>query len=167
MLFLGVDPGIATTGYGLILEDERGIISEVTHGVIKTPTDQRIELRLQTLYTELTALILLHQPKEAAVEKLYFARNVTSGIAVGEARGVVLLVLSQAGIHLGEYSPLEVKQAVVGYGGADKHQVQEMVKAILALPAIPKPDDAADALAIAICHAHSYRHQRLEEGFNE
>lgn len=162
MLVLGIDPGLATTGFGIIKEDDQGAISEVDHGVVRTDAGWPIAERLANLYTEITKLILLHQPHEAAVEKLFFARNVTSGIAVGEARGVLLLALAQNQVPIYEYTPLEVKQAVTGYGNADKRQMQEMVKVHLALTSIPKPDDAADALAVALCHAHSYRIKRLD-----
>jgi len=162
MLVLGIDPGLATTGFGIIKEDDQGEISEVDHGVVRTDAGWPIAKRLANLYTEITKLILLHQPHEAAVEKLFFARNVTSGIAVGEARGVLLLALAQNQVPIYEYTPLEVKQAVTGYGNADKRQMQEMVKVHLALTSIPKPDDAADALAVALCHAHSYRIKRLD-----
>jgi crossover junction endodeoxyribonuclease RuvC len=156
MLAIGIDPGTATTGFGLVRETAQGL-EMVDYGVILTPAGLEMEQRLLQLYTELNSLLLLHQPEIGAVEKLFFQRNVTTAISVGQARGVILLSLGQAGIHVAEYTPMEIKQAVVGYGGADKLQVQQMVKALLGLPQIPKPDDAADALAIAICHLHSYR----------
>jgi crossover junction endodeoxyribonuclease RuvC len=117
--------------------------------------------RLLELHDQLTQLLLLHRPQSAAVEKLFFARNVRSALNVGQGRGVVLLALAKAGLPVNEYTPLEVKQAVVGYGGADKNQIQQMVKALLNLDDIPRPDDAADALAIAICHVHSCKTQEL------
>ena len=156
MLVVGIDPGTATTGYGF-LQEEAGKIETIAFGVITTPTGLAQEERLLLLYDQLKKLFLLHQPDCGAVEKLFFQRNVTSAIAVGQARGIVMLVFAQSGISVGEYTPLEVKQAVVGYGRAEKKQVQQMVKAILDLDEAPKPDDAADALAVAICHLNSYR----------
>ncbi len=157
MIAVGIDPGTATTGYGFVEEDSQGGLTSVAYGVIQTPAGLPLELRLTQLYDELNQLLLLHRPQIAAVEKLFFARNVTNAIAVGHARGVALLALARAGLAVGEYTPMEVKQAVVGYGGAEKNQVQQMVKAILQLKELPKPDDAADALAVAICHLSSYR----------
>lgn len=157
MIAVGIDPGTATTGYGFVEEDSQGGLTAVAYGVIQTPAGLPLELRLTQLYDELNQLLLLHRPQIAAVEKLFFARNVTNAIAVGHARGVALLALARAGMAVGEYTPMEVKQAVVGYGGAEKNQVQQMVKAILQLNELPKPDDAADALAVAICHLSSHR----------
>ena len=166
MLVLGIDPGTATTGYGFIRETPSGVLQVVDFGVILTPAGLEMEKRLLQLHEQLTSLILLHRPQTAAVEKLFFQRNVTTAIAVGQARGVALLALAQHGVCVGEYTPLEVKQAVAGYGGADKNQVQQMVRALLGLADIPRPDDAADALAIAICHLHSSRMTNLESGWN-
>jgi crossover junction endodeoxyribonuclease RuvC len=157
MLVLGIDPGTATTGYGFIRE-ESGKIQAVAYGVITTPAGAPQEQRLLLLNDELKNLLLLHRPDTGAVEKLFFQRNVTTAIAVGQARGVVLLNFAQCGVSVGEYTPLEVKQAVAGYGKAEKKQVQLMVKAILELDDIPRPDDAADALAVAICHLNSFRY---------
>jgi len=157
MLVLGIDPGTATTGYGVIRETDAGDPEMVDFGVILTPAGLPLEMRLLQLHQQLQEIILLHRPQSAAVEKLFFQKNVRTAMAVGQARGVILLALAQAGVPLAEYTPLEVKQAVAGYGAADKKQVQEMVKALLHLAKIPKPDDAADALAIAICHLHSSR----------
>jgi crossover junction endodeoxyribonuclease RuvC len=157
MLALGIDPGTATTGYGFVRELEQGELVAVAYGVIETSPHQRMELRLSDIYHKILELILLHQPDCCAVEKLFFQKNVKTALAVGQARGVVMLALAENQIPIAEYTPLEVKQAVVGYGGADKNQVQQMVKALLMLEKIPKPDDAADALAIAICHLHRYR----------
>jgi crossover junction endodeoxyribonuclease RuvC len=161
MLVIGIDPGTATTGYGLVREDEGGNLEVVDFGAVITPPELSMPLRLLELYRRLSELILLHRPDSAAVEKLFFQRNVTNAISVGQARGVALLTLAQAGLDVDEYTPLEVKQAVAGYGGAGKRQVQEMVRALLSLEAIPRPDDAADALAVAICHLHSYRVRSL------
>ena len=161
MLVLGIDPGTAITGYGFVEEDDRGQMRSVAHGAIETPANMPMEERLLLLYHELTKLILLHRPESGAVEKLFFQRNVRTAISVGQARGVALLGLAEANLPVAEYSPMEVKQAVTGYGGADKNQVQQMVRAILNLEDIPKPDDAADALAVAICHLHSTKMQSL------
>jgi crossover junction endodeoxyribonuclease RuvC len=157
MLILGIDPGTATTGYGLVTETSSGSMSVVDYGVIKTPAKLCMPDRLVLLYHRLQEIILLHRPESGAVEKLFFASNVTTAISVGQARGVALLALAEAGITVAEYTPMEVKLAVAGYGGADKNQVQQMVKALLGLAEIPKPDDAADALAIAICHLNTAR----------
>jgi crossover junction endodeoxyribonuclease RuvC len=161
MLTLGIDPGTATTGYGFLRENQDGSLNVIEYGVITTPKNQEMPERLLELFQQLNQLILLHRPESAAVEKLFFQRNVRTALSVGQGRGVVLLAMAQAKIPVAEYTPLEVKQAVVGYGGAEKSQVQEMVRAILELQEIPKPDDAADALAIAICHIHSSRYKSL------
>lgn len=161
MLVLGIDPGTATTGYGLVREAESGDLQMVEYGVILTPAKMALEQRLLMLYERLQEILLLHHPQVAAVEKLFFSRNVTNAIAVGQARGVVMLGLAQKGMAIAEYTPMQVKQAVSGYGGADKLQVQMMVQSILQLEELPKPDDAADALAVALCHLQSYRMQAL------
>lgn len=155
MITLGIDPGIAITGYGLIDEDKSGSLSVVKYGVIRTNAELTQADRLVELYQRLKDIILLHQPGMGAVEKLFFEKNVRTALNVGEARGVAMLALAQSGITISEYTPMEVKQAVAGFGGAEKTQVQVMVKTILDLPEIPRPDDAADALAVAICHIHS------------
>jgi crossover junction endodeoxyribonuclease RuvC len=160
-LVLGIDPGTATTGYGLVNENRKGL-ELITYGVISTPPDLSMEKRLQIIYKRMLEIIDLHQPDSCAVEKLFFQRNVTTAISVGQARGVILLALAERNIHCAEYTPLEVKLAVTGYGVANKKQVQIMVQALLELPEIPKPDDASDALAIAICHAHSKRINDLQ-----
>jgi crossover junction endodeoxyribonuclease RuvC len=156
-LALGIDPGIATTGYGFVRLGQDGGLEAVKFGVILTPKEQTPPARLESLHRELRALLRKHHPDVAAVEKLFFQRNVSTAIMVGQARGVTLLALQQAGVEAFEYTPNEVKQAVAGYGSADKRQVQEMVRVLLALPEIPKPDDAADALAIAITHLNTRR----------
>jgi len=161
MLVIGIDPGTATTGYGLVRQLADGSLSLVDYGVVLTPANLEISKRLLSLHRQLTEIILLHRPQSGAVEKLFFQRNVTNAISVGQARGVALLALAQAGLAAGEYTPMQVKQAVAGYGGADKTQIQHMVRALLNLPEIPRPDDAADALAVAICHAHSLHYQNL------
>jgi crossover junction endodeoxyribonuclease RuvC len=161
MLAIGIDPGTAITGYGLVQENEDGSLSVVDFGVILTSADMPMPERLLELFHRLRELMLLHHPQSGAVEKLFFQRNVRTALAVGQARGIVLLAMAECGVPVAEYTPLEVKQAVAGYGGADKNQVQQMVRALLGLPDIPRPDDAADALAIAICHLHSSRAQQL------
>lgn len=159
MIVLGIDPGTATTGYGLLRENEDGNLSVIDYGVISTPADDPMPERLLALNRKLKEIILLHRPINGAVEKLFFQRNVKTALSVGQARGVVILTMAEVGLSISEYSPIEVKQAVTGYGGADKSQVQQMVRALLGLNEIPQPDDAADALAIAICHVHN-RHMR-------
>ncbi len=163
MLVLGIDPGTATTGYGLIREVPNGNLEVVDYGVIQTPAGMLPEKRLLLLYQRLMDLLLLHRPDTGAVEKLFFRRNVTTAIAVGQARGVTLLALAQQGLSVSEYTPMEVKQAVTGYGGAEKHQIQVMVQSLLGLSELPRPDDAADALAVAMCHLQSYRLRSLSE----
>ena len=160
MIVLGIDPGTAITGYGFIRE-ENGSLQVVAYGAITTPAGWTLPQRLVRLYRELSDLIALHRPASAAVEQLFFSRNVRTALAVGQARGVTLLALAQAGVPIDEYTPLQVKQAVTGYGRADKQQIQEMVRILMGLPEIPRPDDAADALAIAICHLHSSHISRL------
>jgi crossover junction endodeoxyribonuclease RuvC len=157
-LALGIDPGTATTGFGLVRLNPDGELVAVKYGVILTPKEASASARLVMLYDQLRDLLQEHGPDTAAVEKLFFSRNVTTALAVGQARGVVMLSLQQAGIEPFEYTPNEVKQAVAGFGGADKRQVQDMVRALLQLDSIPKPDDAADALAIAITHLNTRRY---------
>ena len=156
MIILGIDPGTATTGFGLIevLQDK---ITHLEHGVIKTKAKTKAPLRLSEIFKQLQKLIKQHQPEVAAVEKLFFGVNTKTAFSVGEARGVILLACAEQKLEIGEYTPLEVKMALTGYGRADKQQIQQMVKSLLKLKEIPKPDDAADALAIAICHAHSFK----------
>jgi crossover junction endodeoxyribonuclease RuvC len=157
-LALGIDPGTATTGYGFVRLTRDGSLVAVEYGIISTSRDSSAPARLEILYNQLRKLLKEHKPDTAAVEKLFFSRNVTTALAVGQARGVVMLALQQAGIETFEYTPKEIKNAVAGYGGADKRQVQEMVRALLQLDSIPKPDDAADALAVAITHLHTKRY---------
>lgn len=158
MLVLGVDPGTAITGYGLVRHAPDGDrLEAVAYGVITTPSDWAMPQRLRKIHQDLTDLIREHHPTEAAVEQLFFSRNVKTALAVGQARGVVLLTLADGDLSVHEYTPLQVKQSVVGYGRAEKAQVQELVRLLLGLEAAPQPDDAADALAIAICHLHSRR----------
>lgn len=162
MLVLGIDPGTATTGYGLVEETPEKELTVYSYGVILTSPEKKPEVRLLEIYRNVKELILLHRPDCGAVEKLYFQKNVTNAIAVGQARGVILLAFAEAGVPVFEFSPQEVKQAVTGYGAAQKRQVQIMVQTLLNLEKLPKPDDAADALAIAICRLHSNNYEFLE-----
>lgn len=157
-LALGIDPGTATTGYGLVRLLPDGELAAVSYGIISTPKEATPSARLEMLFDDLNKLLKKYKPDTAAVEKLFFSSNVKTALAVGQARGVVMLCIQKAGIEPFEYTPNEVKQAVAGYGGADKRQVQDMVRALLQLDSIPKPDDAADALAIAITHLNTTRY---------
>jgi len=157
MISLGIDPGTAIVGYGFVQEYSDGSLGAVDYGVIRTPAKTPMPERLQTIYEELTKLIEKHKPDHSGVEELFFSRNVTTAITVAQSRGVILLALQQAGVPIGEYKPNYIKQSVAGYGAAKKPQMQEMVRMLLNLEKIPKPDDAADALAVAITDIHSYR----------
>ena len=157
-LAIGIDPGTATTGYGLVRLAPDGSLVAVKYGVILTSKDSTPAARLEMLFDQLNDLLKEHEPDTAAVEKLFFQSNVKTALAVGQARGVIMLCLQKAGIEPFEYTPNEIKQAVAGYGGADKRQVQDMVRALLQLDSIPKPDDAADALAVAITHLNTKRY---------
>ena len=152
MRILGIDPGFALVGWGII-DSERGNIRPVAYGAITTPAHTSLESRLLTIQRDLESLIEKYKPDEMAIEELFFNTNITTGIAVAEARGVILCTAHRLGLKISEYTPLQVKQAVVGYGKAEKHQVISMVTSLLKLPKPPKPDDAADAVAIAICHS--------------
>jgi crossover junction endodeoxyribonuclease RuvC len=161
MLVLGIDPGIATTGFGLVKTNQNGEPELVAYGVLSTSATSSASKRLNHLYDQLQELIAQFQPDECALEKLFFSKNIKTAMTVSEARGVIGLCVSQAGYEPAEYTPNEVKQAVTSNGNASKAQVQEMVKAILNMDVIPKPDDAADALAIAICHLSHANYQRM------
>jgi crossover junction endodeoxyribonuclease RuvC len=161
MMVIGIDPGTATTGFGLVQEEEDGSLRVIDYGAIQTPPGIAMPERLLSLYERLKEILLLHRPESGAVEKLFFQRNVTTAISVGQARGVALLALAQMKLPVMEYTPLEIKQAVAGFGGAGKLQVQQMVRALLKMDDIPRPDDAADALAVAICHLHSAGMRRI------
>jgi crossover junction endodeoxyribonuclease RuvC len=164
MLVIGIDPGTALTGYGLVQRKSDTTLELVDFGVIRTASHQPMSRRLVKLHTELGSLLERYKPDEAAVERLFFQKNVKTALSVGQARGVVLLALATAGLVVEEYSPQDIKLAVTGYGAADKGQMQRMVKMLLTMDDVPKPDDAADALAVAICHAHSAALQaRIEE----
>ena len=154
MLTLGIDPGTAIMGWGVV-DEHGGTLTLVGCGALTTPAGMLQQERLLLLYDGLSELLRLHKPEAAAIEELFFGKNVNTAIHVGQARGVALLALAQAGVPTHEYKPTQVKQAVAGYGGADKKQMQEMVRLTLKHPTIIKPDDAADAVAIAICHAYS------------
>ncbi|NLJ33875.1 MAG: crossover junction endodeoxyribonuclease RuvC [Firmicutes bacterium] len=154
MLVLGIDPGMATTGYGLLRVTGHAY-KVLDFGCIKTAPQMGVTQRLVELYQGLEDLLNTHRPAAVAVEELFFNKNVKTAMAVGQARGVILVAAALKEIDVVEYTPLQVKQGVVGYGRASKKQVQEMVKTLLKLEEIPKPDDAADALAVAICHAHA------------
>jgi len=163
MLSLGIDPGTATIGYGLVRELDDGSLQALDYGVITTPPSMVMHKRLEKIFTELTALIERHHPDRAGVEELFFAKNVTTAITVAQGRGVILLALSLAGLPIAEYKPNNVKQSISGFGGANKIQMQEMVRMMLGLDEIPKPDDAADALAIAITDIHTASYNLLME----
>lgn len=152
MKILGIDPGTAIVGFGVIESNRRKHVL-VDAGVIRTPAHQADELRLHTIHDSLTEIIQEHNPDVMVVEKLFFAKNVTTAMSVSQARGVILLVATQNGVPIAEYTPLQIKQALTGYGRAEKNQIQEMVKVLLALSEVPKPDDCADALAAALTHA--------------
>jgi crossover junction endodeoxyribonuclease RuvC len=154
VLILGVDPGTAITGYGLVSYTGNHL-KKVNFGAIRTGSELSLTHRLQHIYLELLKIIQEYKPDGIAIEELFFNKNVRTALAVGHARGVILLAAANTGYEVAEYTPLQVKMAVTGYGRAEKMQIQEMVRVLLCLNEIPKPDDAADALAIAICHAHS------------
>lgn len=156
MLVLGLDPGLATTGYGLVQGDgER--LKAIAYGVLRTSSRLSLAARLVDLHRKTCALLEQFHPHVVAIEELFFATNAQTAMLVGEARGVLLFTVAQAGLEIREYTPLQVKQAVTGYGAADKTQVQHMVKLLLGLDELPRPDDAADALAVSICHHHAAR----------
>ncbi len=158
MRILGIDPGTGILGFGVIqLDGQKAQL--VDAGVIRTPVKEDDAVRLQTIYEELTDIILQTKPEAMSVEKLFFAQNVTTAMTVAQARGVVLLCGQQSGLTIYEYTPLQIKLALTGYGRADKKQIQEMVRVLLALKEIPKPDDCADALAAALTLASSFRHR--------
>ncbi len=161
LLIMGVDPGIAITGYSFVLPGRQGSGKAIAQGCIRTPANTPLSERLLMLHTDLASLMQEYQPNVLAIEQLFFNRNTTTAFTVAQARGVIILTAAQHGAQVVEYTPLQVKQAVVGYGRAEKHQVQHMVKALLNLPSIPKPDDVADALAVAICHVHSSQYRNL------
>ena len=154
MRILGIDPGYGITGFGVI-DAERGNSTLVSCGAITTPAGADFSARLSMIYEDMKSLLEKAKPDAVAIEELFFGQNVTTGIGVAQSRGVILLAIYQAGLPVYAYKPMQVKQAVVGYGNATKHQVQDMTKRLLHLEKMPKPDDAADAIAIALCHARS------------
>ena len=154
MRILGIDPGYGITGFGLI-DAQRGQSQLLRCGAITTPAGMDFPIRLQMIYNDMTELLKLSKPDAVAIEELFFGQNVTTGIGVAQSRGVILLAIQQADIPIYQYKPMQVKQAVVGYGNATKHQVMDMTRRLLHLEKMPKPDDAADAIAIALCHARS------------
>ena len=161
MIILGIDPGIATLGYGVIEKDERGNCRAIDCGVITTPKEEGLPVRLAMLEEGIAKILEKYHPDEVAMEELFFSKNITTGIAVAHARGVALLTCVKACGRLYEYTPMQIKQALTGYGKADKKQIQAVVTSILHLKSVPKPDDAADALGIALCHAFANRFGEL------
>lgn len=166
MRIIGIDPGIATVGFGVV-DSSGGKQSYVTCGVITTPAKTPLSSRLDQIYTDLEELFAAFKPDAVSIEELFFNTNITTGIAVAHGRGVILLAAYRGGIPVYEYTPLQVKQAVVGYGRAEKRQVIDMVKRILNMKAAPKPDDAADAVALALCHARSSTSLLAKNGRND
>jgi len=162
MLSLGIDPGTATIGYGLVRELDDGSLQAVAYGVINTSPKDPMWQRLQIIHDSLKDIIHQFKPDRVAVEELFFAKNITTALTVAQGRGVILLTLAQTGVTIAEYKPNEVKQSITGYGAAKKPQIQEMVRLLLGLEDIPKPDDAADALAIAITDINQSRYTLLE-----
>ena len=161
MIILGIDPGLATLGFGVIEKDARGNCRAIDCGVVTTPKDEGLPVRLAMLEEGLCKILDKYKPDEIAMEELFFSKNITTGIAVAHARGVALLTCVKRRGRLFEYTPMQIKQALTGYGRADKKQMQSVVTSILKLKAVPKPDDAADALAIALCHAFTNRFGEL------
>jgi crossover junction endodeoxyribonuclease RuvC len=161
MLALGIDPGTAIVGYGLVREHADGSLQAIDFGVIRTTPDLPMSERLALIFDSLVSIVEAHKPDQAAVEELFFAKNVTTAITVAQARGVILLALNKAGLRVNEYKPNVVKQSITGYGNADKQQMQEMVRLLLGLESIPRPDDAADALAIAITDIYSRQNYEI------
>ena len=154
MRILGIDPGYGITGFGIV-DAQRGQYRLLRCGAITTPPNTDFSWRLEVIYNDMVQLLEMAKPDVVAIEELFFGQNVTTGIGVAQSRGVILLAIRQAGLEVFSYKPMQVKQSVVGYGNATKHQVQDMTRRLLHLDAMPKPDDAADAIAIALCHARS------------
>lgn len=161
MIILGIDPGIATLGYGVLEKDKNGNCRAIDYGVVVTPKEETMPVRLAMLEKGVSQVIEKYNPDEIALEELFFTKNVTTGIAVAHARGVTLLACVKACGRIYEYTPMQIKQALTGYGRADKKQIQQVVTSLLRLKSIPRPDDAADALAIALCHAFTSRFSGL------
>jgi len=161
MVVLGIDPGTAITGYGVVKDSPDGRLYDLCYGVIRTTPKTPFQFRLKKIHEEIASLIEQYKPEVMAVEQLFFGKNASSALSVGQARGVVILTAIQADLDIHEYTPLQVKGAVTGYGRAEKIQIQQMVKLLLGLSEIPKPDDAADGLALAICHLHSHKMRKI------
>lgn len=161
---LGIDPGTATTGYGVVAQRVDGTFDLLACGVIRTEPEQLMHLRLREIFEDLQSLIQRYHPDEVAVEELFFGRNVTTAITVGQARGAALLAAALNNLPVAEYTPATVKQALTGYGNADKLQMQMMVQSLLELEEVPRPDDAADGVAVALCHLQTARYQSLVGG---
>ncbi|MBR2330175.1 MAG: crossover junction endodeoxyribonuclease RuvC [Clostridia bacterium] len=161
MIILGIDPGIATLGYGIVEKDERGNCRAVDYGVVQTPKEEGLPVRLAMLEEGILKILQKYNPDEVAMEELFFSKNITTGIAVAHARGVALLTCAKHCGKLYEYTPMQIKQALTGYGRAEKKQMQLTVASLLKLKSVPKPDDAADALAVALCHAFTNRFGEL------
>ena len=164
MVILGIDPGYATTGFGVV-ESGRGLLRLVNYGTISTPAGLAFPKRLKMLYDDMNELLGAVRPDAVAVEELFFGHNVTTGIGVSHGRGVILLAIQKSGVPLFEYTPNQVKQAVVGYGGAEKRQVMDMTRRLLKMEHVARPDDAADAIAIALCHARSSTSLLHQKGY--
>ena len=160
MIIMGIDPGLATMGYGII-EANRGDSRLIQYGTINTPAGQPMPQRLRAIYMGVQQLMDIYHPDEVAFEELFFSKNITTGMAVSSARGVALLAVVEKTDNLYEYTPMQIKQAITGYGGADKHQMQHMVKLLLHMNEIARPDDAADAIAVALTHANSQHAKHL------
>lgn len=157
MIILGIDPGLATMGFGVVQRDERGVFTALDYGVVTTPKEENLPVRLAILERGVNAILDRYHPDEIAFEELFFTKNITTGIAVAQARGVALLACAKRCSALFEYTPMQIKQAITGYGKADKKQMQEVVTTLLRLQTVPRPDDAADALAAAMCHGFTNR----------
>ncbi|GAA4705334.1 crossover junction endodeoxyribonuclease RuvC [Brevibacillus fulvus] len=166
MRIMGIDPGIAIVGFG-VLEKQGSQLKPIQYGSIQTEAGLPVPLRLKQIFEAMQEILATYQPEEMAVEKLFFNRNVTTAFTVGQARGVILLAAELAGVPVYEYTPLQVKQAVTGYGGADKKQIQEMIRLLLHLKEVPKPDDVADALGIAVTHAQFRNFTKIVEGVHK
>jgi crossover junction endodeoxyribonuclease RuvC len=161
MLMMGIDPGTATTGIAFVREEDDGSYTPVHYGVVLTPAGEPMPRRLQTIYRELTRLISVYKPDAGSIEEMFFGKNITAAITVAQGRGIALLAMTNADLPIYEFKPAEIKQALTGYGNAAKPQMQEMVKTLLKLDKIPKPDDAADALAIAMTGLQSSHWERM------
>lgn len=161
VIILGIDPGLATTGYGIVEKGKGGDARVVDYGVVLTPKEESLPVRLALLEKGIDRILDRYSPEEVAIEELFFTKNITTGIAVAQARGAILLTCVKKCGRLFEYTPMQIKQALTGYGKADKRQMQSVVASILRLKSLPRPDDAADALAVAVCHAHTARFNGL------